>query len=195
MEIYHLLNPLIKLTEPKHTIDVLQNEGGKILNANTLLWNEKNMEKWTHFSPKNEGYCENWNFSKVWINCPSEKQTYYSNNPPDLYFSLSHVNYNENIQPVVSQFIIFAIAKDLPAEALQLISSTSDQLIEISNPMFVAELASRWVTRKTEFGSVRIDSPNSRHFFIENWQGDKVPDVSDFKMNGAIFEIVKTWNP
>lgn len=195
VKVHNCLKGLVLKTRQRQTMEVHHFENGKTLHKSDLLFNLKNSEKWSHFSKANEGFCQHWDFWKVNIRCPSNTECVNSNIPPDLFFSLNHVNFDRSIKPIVSQFIIFAVASDLEEDATSLIPGILNNLIKISKSFFVAELTSRWVTRKTELEVSTIDSSYTRHFFKSGWNGSKVPDLSDFDTENATFEIVKGWIP
>lgn len=191
MKVSAVIDPLIKLTRGKPTMDVFQtSKTGRKVNQGALLWNPKNMQKWTHHSPLTNDFTEDLNFNFVNMWCPSEVRCSEEGIPADCFVQLKRLQepfFKPSDQ--VGQIVTIAVAQDLAEMHEELLGDCLSKLERLFHPVLLAELTSRWVYRKD--GTTGDCLNNIRRIFKSEWDWGAVPTSDMFEKKGAIYEIVK----
>lgn len=197
LKVSEVVDPLVKLTRGKSVMSIFQtSKTGRKVNQGLLLWNSRNMQKWTHHSPLTNDFTEDLNFDFVNVWCPSEVCCNEDRLPPDLFLQLDHLTH-PRYQPSeqVNQIITLAVAQDIADLHAVLLDDCLCKLESLLNPTLLAELTSRWVYQKGGESRTGQCLNTIRRIFKKDWDWGTAPTLDMFEKEGAIYEIVKCTRP
>lgn len=196
MMLYKTIDPLVLLCRPKPKFDVCNVENRKVVQPNTLIWNEKNMAKWTHDSPINSKISSNWRFSSLSLSCPDIITARKLESRPDLLLEFWKWDAiaDSGLPPAFDQMLSISIGEDIISTNSLAYRGCIERLLTFLRPIFVAHLRSRWIFRKNQYTTQTLESGFPSGTMNHNWRKVADPSIEMFDLdNGAEFQILNVY--
>ena len=191
-EIYKIVDPLVQKVGEPRVMNILQFKSNRAVNSKPLLWNERNMQNWTHGSPVTPQYPEEVSFWSMSLWCPSQKDCLIGRRVPDLFFSVNRIIPAEKTDDPVSETLIhLAIAEKFVVDH-ELVSEVVELLKEFTRPLFLAELRTPWTIRSDEVSIDKFGGDSPYLLFKNSWNPATMPSSDIFELTNSKFEIVKS---
>lgn len=187
---FDILTDLVFAADKKPDMDFIQSSKNKAFkNPRRLLWNEKNMEKWTHFSPVTQSVGDDIDFLSMRLWAPSQSVFLETRKAPLLLIKLHRLCEPRDGIDTYGQFFMLAAQKNFIQENQVLYENTVRNIKLLMEPSIAAVVDSGWVYRQTEFKRMTLEYP--LQFLRRDWDYSPKPASEIFDMNGAKYSLVE----
>lgn len=196
-KVFDAVDPLVRSASSPGSLNLLQvsTRKGERPNPGTLLWNRKNMERWTH-DHANLPKSANWTFHSLSAQWPTQTDCIEKPKAPDIFLRLVNLNRNSDSklpESKIDQIFRLVIRESFFQSNGKLITETIQNLVGAIKPCFSIELQSPWYyIYEGKYFHKSLDDLYQYAMLAPNWHQNATLDESIVDQSSGRITIIRS---